>query len=284
MQTKAMTELPIRLGRSASGEPVILDMVAASHALICGEVRSGKSVLTYLLLGGLAPHFETVRVVGIDPTSVLLGPFRDRFPDRLIALGTTDVDHIMAVLDALIEEMDRRLLLLRELGTDKLAAFDRTRPLYVIVLEELPGIVRALEAHDKTSGAKPAERLAPRARLAIERLVSEAAKCGFRVVSLAQRPDADVLGGYARAQMPTRIALRMGSAEDVRMVLSDVNSEDAAAAVNAPPGVGFIRTPGPHGLRRFRVDHVPDYDSYVRRVRQSSPTLVGYFTWGDDDE
>lgn len=263
--------LPIRLGRDLDGRPVVIDIATSSHMLICGEVRSGKSVLTYLLVGELAAHFETVRMVGIDPTSVLLGPVHDRFPDPWIVLGSTDHLRMSETLDGLVAEMDRRLLMLRRAGLDKFDTFSRTLPLMVIVLEELPAIVRSLDSFDKVSGAKPADRLAGRARLAIERLLSEAAKVGFRVVALAQRPDADVIGGYSRAQMPTRVALRMSAAEDFRMALSDVTPELAEQAMNSPAGVGLIRTPGTDPLRRFRVDHVPSYQAFVQRVEQTAP-------------
>lgn len=269
---KFLRELSVRLGRDLNGAPVVIDVAGFSHMLICGETRSGKSALTYLLLGELAAHFETVRIVGIDPTSVLLGPLYDRFPDPWMVLGTTDHQRMLDTLEGgLVGEMDRRLLLLRQSGLDKFEVFSRDLPLVVIVLEELPAIVRSLESFDKVSGAKPAEKLAGRARLAIERLLSESAKVGFRIVALAQRPDADVIGGYSRAQMPTRIALRMGAAEDFRMALSDVTPELVQLGMNSPAGVGLIRTPGTDPLRRFRVDHVPDYQSFVQRIEATTP-------------
>lgn len=266
-----LTNFPISLGRDSSGRRVAVDIATASHLLICGEVRSGKSVLTYLILGALAGDFGRVRVAGIDPTGVLLGPFRDRFADPWIVLGTEDGQAMLRCLEDLVAEMDQRLRMLG--GFDKISRFSPAVPLLVVVLEELPGIIRALDAHDKSSGAKPTERLAPRARLAIERLVSEAAKVGIRVLSLAQRPDADVLGGYARAQMPTRIALRMGAAEDFRMLFSDISPEDAAVGIQSPPGTGFIRQPG-QPLRRFRADHVRDYALYRERVLATKPDLT----------
>lgn len=268
---KFLRNLPVRLGRDLNGAPVVIDVAEGSHMLICGETRSGKSALTYLLVGELAAHFETVRIVGIDPTSVLLGPLYDRFPDPWVILGTTDHQRILDTLEGLVGDMDRRLLLLRQSGLDKFEVFSRDLPLVVIVLEELPAIVRSLESFDKVSGAKPAERLAGRAKLAIERLLSESAKVGFRTVALAQRPDADVIGGYSRAQMPTRVALRMGAAEDFRMALSDVTPELIKEGMNSPAGVGLIRTPGTDPLRRFRVDHVPDYQSFVQRIADTTP-------------
>lgn len=264
--------LPIRLGRDLDGRPVVIDMATITHLLVCGETGSGKSALTYLLLGELAAHFETVRTVGIDPTDVLLGPFHDRFPDPWIVLGA-EADHqrVVDTLEGLVAEMGRRLVMMRRAGRDKFDTFSEKLPLIAIVLEELPSIVRSLDSFDKVTGAKPADRLAGRARLAIERLLSESRKVGFRVIALAQRPDADVIGGYSRSQMPTRIALRMSAAEDFRMALSDVSKEMAEQAMNSPAGVGLIRTPDADPLRRFRVDHVPSYQAFVQRVDQTAP-------------
>lgn len=266
-----MMNLPIRLGRDLDGRPVVIDMATMTHLLVCGETGSGKSALTYLLLGELAAHFKTVRTVGIDPSEVLLCPFHDRFPDPWIALGGKDHQHVVDILEGLVVEMGRRMTMLRRAGLDKVETFSEKLPLIAIVLEELPSIVRSLDSFDKVTGAKPADRLAGRARLAIERLLSESRKVGFRVIVLAQRPDAEVIGGYARSQMPTRIALRMSAAEDFRMALSDVSKEMAEQAMNSPAGVGLIRTPGTDLLRRFRVDHVPSYQAFVQRVDQTAP-------------
>lgn len=272
---RAADSYPVRIGRSVIGDPITLDLIAdATHTLIVGATGSGKSVLSYGLLGAAAasPH---LRVCGIDPTSLLLGPFDDRLggDDPLIVLGNQP-DRTVQVCDALIAELERRLKLLRQRGIDKLATATPSEPAWVVVLEELPAIVRSLQAADKASGSKPADRLAPRFINALERLVSEARKCAMYVLALAQRPDAEVMGGYARAQFSTRVALRMESADDYRMIFPELDRDEASAGMRFRAGMGYIRAPQFDSVQTFRADFVPTYGAYCDQVRRYTPAIL----------
>lgn len=270
-----LTSLPVRMGRTIHGQPLIVDFVAGGHWLIAGETRSGKSVATYVLTAALAEHFATLRVVGVDPTSVVLGPFEDRFPDPAIVTGTGDIAACLWVIDDLLSQMDHRLQLLRRHDSDAIRCFSPSLPLVAVILEELPALMRAARTVD--AGLKPADRLAPRLERGIERLLSEGAKVGFRVVALMQRPDAEVLGsGYARAQLTTRIGFRMSDPADLSMLFRTLTPDELSAGTRAEPGVGFIRTPGTVGAQRFRTDFVSSYRAWSRMVRQSgAPYYTG---------
>ena len=254
-----LTELRVMLGRAASGLDVVLDLVALAHWLVCGETRSGKSVACYGLLSQLAAAGPAVRVVGVDPTSVLLRPFAERLAPRrdpLIVRGTEEPEQVIAVMQALRAEMVRRLALLEALDTDKLTNFTPSLPLIVVVLEELPGITRLLAAADQAAGAKPAERLAPQFQNHLETLAAEAAKVGIRLVCLAQRPDSNILGGYAREQLTTRIGFRFSGLEGVKMLFPELDSDDAKRVSKFDAGMAFIRQPGSDGVQAMW--QVPD--------------------------
>ena len=269
-----LTSLPVRMGRTIHGEPLVVDFVSGGHWLIAGETRSGKSVATYVLTAALAEHFATVRVVGIDPTSVVLGPFQDRFPDKAIVTGTGDIPACVRVVDYFLSVMEDRLTLLRQHDSDAIRCFSPGLPLIAVVLEELPALMRAARTVD--AGFKPADRLAPRLERGIERLLSEGAKVGFRVVALMQRPDAEVLGsGYARAQLTTRVGFRMSDPADLSMLFKTLTPDELSAGTRAEPGVGYVRTPGTVGAQRFRTDYVPSYRAWSRMVRQSG---ASYYT------
>ncbi|KXT58243.1 hypothetical protein Y710_03980 [Gordonia sp. QH-12] len=272
----------VNVGVDEFGAPINLDLLTGGHVLICGETRSGKSVATYVLLGALAGRPD-VRVVGVDPTSLLLSPFLDRHPhERLIELGTSDPDRMVGVLTDVVAEMDRRLGLLRERGWDKFSRVCPAEPLLVVVLEELPGSIRTLAGVDKARASKPAERLEPKFKLLFERIVSEAAKCGIVVCSLAQRPDADVLGGYARSQHPTRLGFRVSNSEELRMMFPSLDQDEAKRAMSLEPGCGYVRIPGPEGHRAFRAHFVPSYTQYVERVRAFPIKRLAGMVSGDE--
>lgn len=86
----------------------------------------------------------------------------------------------------------------------------------------------------------------------MQRLLAEGLKAAIVVVLAAQRADADVLGGYRRDQMSTRIAFRLESADGWRMVFP-ATPDLAGAAADLAPGEGYILTPGAP-ITRFRSD------------------------------
>lgn len=133
-------------------------------------------------------------------------------------------------------------------------------PLLLVVLEEYPAFLAACAADDTATGRKPAERLRTRAELCVQRLLAEGLKAAIVLVVAAQRADADVLGGYRRDQMSTRVVFRLESAEGWRMVLPYVEGRP----VDLAPGEGYFATPG-HPPTRFRADHLP-YSRYRDHV------------------
>ena len=261
---RALTSLPVTLGRDSAGADVQWDILHGAHLLVTGETRSGKSVFSYNVLAQLAERPQ-VRVVGVDPTTVLLRPFRERFDDPWIALGAVPKQYI-AVMNGVHTDVRQRLDDLYAQGLDKLSVFDTSTPLLVVVLEELPGIMRQLESYDACNGLKPAERLAPRFRERFETLAAESAKAGVRLVCLAQRPDAGILGGYAREQLTARVSFRVSNPEGLRMMFGDGASEMYGAASTLDAGYGLFREPGPRGVVRFRADFVGSYRQYAQHV------------------
>lgn len=248
---------PVVLGYDASGDPVLFDVTEAAHTAIQGMTRSGKSVLTYGLLSGLA-HREDVVVVGCDPSGLLLAPWAETSARgaSLIALGTGDLAAHAAVLDALTDEMDRRIGVLRALRTDKLDAMTAELPAVVVVLEEYPGLLGAARLADRD--------LATRIERSVGRLVKESAKVGFRLLVLAQRMSAKAIDTDDRSNFGSRITLRVDSAEAVTM-LHDRDAAPPIAQVQAwPPGIGLVqRIAVPAILWRACVT---DYPTYLERV------------------
>lgn len=83
---------PIRIGRRKDGSGDIwVDLADAAHWLMQGITRSGKSALTYAILSQCVqmPH---VKIVGVDPTAILLGPHRDQ---TMVHTGTGDMEKVV---------------------------------------------------------------------------------------------------------------------------------------------------------------------------------------------
>lgn len=253
------------VGVDKSGRRVVLDVVAPWHFAVQGATRSGKSVFLYVLLGMLARRLD-VMVCGCDPSGVLLAPWGSHSGESFRALGTGDLLRHVQVSRALVSVMDERIGALidpaRGVFRDKLTEFDETTPLLVAVFEEFPGLVSALETEDKSR--KPADRLAPVFRANVRRLIQEGAKVGVRVVLVAQRFDASIIGGAERSNLATRVTFRVDNADAVRMLHPDVSAELVGRIKNFRPGVGLLECPGEES-RVFRGD-VATYEEYAAHV------------------
>lgn len=254
----------VTVGRVDDGSQLVVDLADAWHLAIQGMTRSGKSVLTYTLLGSLA-HRPEALVCGLDPTGILLGPWRDAPGAELRHLGTADMATAGEVAARIVAEMDRRIAWLMRSGLDKVPDPTPDLPVLVVVLEEYPGLLAAAEADDAAQGRKPAERVAPRIKAGVRRLIQEGAKAGVRVVLLAQRMDASIVGGAERSNLGTRISLRVDNGDAVRMLHASAGPDLVDGLANAEPGKGLIETPG-HSARWFKADLLT-YEQYTRVVR-----------------
>lgn len=265
-------DFPLTIGRLENGGDAEADLTDAAHVAIQGATRSGKSVLTYGLLGNLAGR-ENVRVCGADPTGLLLGPWAKRDDSGPIALGgigaaeDDELDGYVDLATGLMQEMQERARILHESGQDKISDFTADLPLLVVVLEEYPGLLEALKAGDVGRGtAKTADgpKREPVFVSAVGRLLREGAKYGIRVLILAQRMDASLIGGGARSQLGMRITLRIDNADGVRMLHEGVDSELVSQVAQFSPGQGIFQVPGkPLTVARFDLIEYSDYRRMV---------------------
>lgn len=254
----------VRVGRSEDGD-VIWDPSNAWHTAIQGATRSGKSALMYTLLSGLAgkPH---ARVVGVDPSGVLLGPWAAK-GEPWIACGTGDMQKAAEALENIVGEMDRRISRLVAARVDKIDPSEDV-PALVVVLEEYPGTLSAARSEDDREGRKTGQRVAPRIEAAVGRLVKEGAKVAVRVVVLAQRMSAKAIDTDDRSNFGNRCTLRVDNADAVGMLHENAH-ELAPEVALFGPGRALWEEPG-RPMKRVQMD-LTDYETYCTRIRNLVP-------------
>lgn len=252
----------VLLARDEHGRDVATDPAALPHLAVQGQTRSGKSTWLYGLLAQVAAR-PSVLVAGIDPTGLLLRPFAGSRHDPWQARGLGAPEAILAVLERLVAEMDHRVASL-PLHADQVSTGPGC-PLVLVVLEEWPGVLRALEV----AGTR---KLADRARLLVARLLAESHKAGYRVVLIAQRADASVIGGAERANLAGRITFRVDNVEAVRMLHPDAPGGVVAEHLAAPPGVALLTLPG-LPLTRVRAPFLGTYRAFVEVIGAAGPEL-----------
>lgn len=255
----------VLLGRDETGNSIRVRPADLPHTAVQGVTRSGKSAFTYALLAQLA-HRPDVLVAGCDPTGILWRPFAGtRHADRL-ASGLAVLDGHEKVLRGVVDEMDDRIAALPA-DRDSVTP-SSSQPLLLVVLEEWPGLLRALDAA-KSRGDDPGGRL----RALTARLLAEGHKGGVRVVLLAQRAEASGaagIGAFERAQCSLRISFRCDNRASVELLHPGADPAVADAHTTAAPGVGLMSRPG-HELTRFRAPWLGDYGEYVAAIKKEQP-------------
>lgn len=227
----------ISFGVTALSKAVVIPLDVAQHYAFQGQTRSGKSVALYSFISQIR-SIPFVSVTGIDPTGAL--PSRhDLIPWVLAGDGGIGVDDLSLWLDAVEKVLNQRLFDLRQSHyLDKFELNDPEHPLLLIVFEEFPGVLRSLKLAE--AGVKPAERVSDRLKVIYGRLLMESAKVNIRTVTVAQRADAEFLGGAERAQIGCKITLKVDSIDAVKMFHDGVSAHEFETLRNAPAGVGII--------------------------------------------
>jgi len=221
--------LPVALGVDTFGEPVVEDLVQMPHLLIAGTTGSGKSVFINNLIAGLVCKntAKEMRFVFIDPKMVELAAYK-RLPHlacRVISDIKTDAK---TLLNRMVEEMEKRYESMLALEARNIQEFNETirkrrrsefvdfngkwqpLPYVVFLIDEFADMVLML--------GKEAEEL-------ITRLAQKARAAGIHLVIATQRPSVDVVTGLIKANFPTRIAFRVQSGTDSRVILDQPGAE-----------------------------------------------------------
>ncbi|OJY53541.1 hypothetical protein [Pseudonocardia sp. 73-21] len=244
----------VLIGRGEDGLDITEDWRRGAHTIVQGVTRSGKSVWTYGALAQLAAQPD-VLITGCDPTGLLWRPFAMSRHAGWQVSGLADLAAHEALLRRLVDEMDRRV---RELPTDRdTIAVDLERPMLVVVLEEYPGLLRAVDAAEKDLGK--------RIRALVGRLLAEGAKVGIRVVILAQRAEAAVVGAFERAMCSLRISFRTDNRASVELLHPGTDVQVADAHTSAEPGIALMSAPG-RELTRIRAPYLGGYPEYTAAI------------------
>jgi hypothetical protein len=247
------------IGRCDDGTEAVLDLSEASHMAIQGMTRTGKSGLCYTIFGQLVES-DSVRVTGIDPNRVLLEPLAEATDSDDFVLGADPV----AALQLLTEScrvMDERARLLTQWGIPQHEEFSREFRVRIVLLEEYAGLLRQAAAHDE--GAKSADKIAPKIKQRVGRLVSEGAKAGIRVVLITQRMDASIVDGDSRGQFGTRITMGVDNGDAVRMLHPQADPETVEKVVAFPIGRCLLWQ---HRVEKFMQADFTPYDQYRERL------------------
>ena len=221
-------EIPIVLGKDVAGEPVITDLARAPHLLIAGATGSGKSVCINALIMSLLFKFtpEELRLIMVDPKVVEFEMYK-KLP-HLITPIVNEPKKVPLALRWCINEMEKRYKILAKVRVKNLKAFNERQiaseallddegnkipehlPFIVIIIDELADIMMIAKADVETL---------------IARIAQKARAVGIHLVLATQRPSVQIITGVIKANLPTRIAFRVTSVVDSRVILDHKGAE-----------------------------------------------------------
>lgn len=267
--------ISIAIGTNISGKPVIADLAKAPHMLVAGTTGSGKSVLVNSFLMSMLLKYtpDELKLVLIDPKQLELANYAD-IP-HLLTPVITDMTEATAALNWCVTEMERRYLLMSKLRVRNLAAFNQK------VLEAQaagePIIDPLWRASDHVSDIAP--KLKPLSKIVvvadefadmimqlgktaeepIVRLAQKSRAAGIHLILATQRPVANVVTGLIKSNIPSRVALRVNSATDSRIIIEESGAENML-------GHGDMMFLAPGAIETERVHGAYVKDDEVNRV------------------
>lgn len=218
--------LAVALGKSSSGEPFFADLAPMPHLLVAGATGTGKSVCIHTLIMSILLRAtpERVKFVLIDPKRLEL-PFYEGMPHLYDPRTGPDGAQVITqpkeaakALVRLVKVMEHRYDVFARANVRNIEGYNEKRAAQrlppefyiVVVIDELADLmlVSAREVED-----------------CIQRLAQMARAVGIHLVLATQRPSVDVITGVIKANLPARIALRVASQTDSRVILDTPGAE-----------------------------------------------------------
>ncbi|MDC0618707.1 DNA translocase FtsK [Pelagibacteraceae bacterium] len=211
---KKDVKLPIALGKSISGMPIVGDLTSMPHLLIAGTTGSGKSVcintIIVSLLYKLGP--DLCKFILIDPKMLELSTY-EGIP-HLLTPVITDAKKATSALAWTVKEMNSRYKLMSKVGVRNIDGYNAKHklkmPYIVVVVDEMSDLMLV--------AGKEIENY-------IQKLSQMARAAGIHIIMATQRPSVDVITGTIKANFPTRVSFQVSSKIDSRTILGEQGAE-----------------------------------------------------------
>ncbi|MCP4617823.1 MAG: cell division protein FtsK [Bradyrhizobium sp.] len=300
--TESVAKLPLCLGKTIGGEPVIIDLARTPHMLIAGTTGSGKSVAINTMILSLVYRLrpDQCRLIMVDPKMLELSVY-DGIP-HLLTPVVTDPKKAVVALKWAVREMEERYKRMAKLGVRNIDGYNArlgeaknkgeelTRTVHTgfdkesgkaiyeeekLDLEPLPYIVIIVDemADLMMVAGKDIEG-------AVQRLAQMARAAGLHVILATQRPSVDVITGTIKANFPTRIAFQVTSKIDSRTILGEMGAEQLLGQGDMLYMAGGGRISRVHGpfasdeevekvVRHLKTQGAPEY---LEAVTAEEPT------------
>jgi len=251
-ETSDPDRLPV--GRAEDGLTYRLRLLG-THLLVVGATGSGKGSVLWSIIVALCPGIRDglVQVWALDPKGGMELAFGRQLFARFVYGDLDDGAAYELAFAKVLEDgvtvMRRRQSALR--GRTRLHQPSTAEPLVVVVVDEIASLTAYITDRDAKN----------RIATALSLLLSQGRAVGVLVVGAVQDPRKDVIA--LRDLFPTRVALRLVSADEVDMVLGRgayIRGARCDQIRESLPGVGYVVLDGLPEPVRVRFCHITDDD------------------------
>ena len=215
----ASGKLCFPVGKDVEGKIVMGDISKMPHMLIAGTTGSGKSVFTNSIIMSVLYNAspDEVKLILVDPKKVEF-PVYNGIPHLLIPV-VTDVKKAAGALGWAVTEMLKRYKLFEDNAVKDLNDYNnlakdseelKPLPKILIIVDELADLMMAAPKEVEDS---------------ICRLAQLARAAGMHLVIATQSPRVDIVTGLIKANIPSRVALRVSNQIDSRVILDEGGAE-----------------------------------------------------------
>jgi DNA segregation ATPase FtsK/SpoIIIE, S-DNA-T family len=288
--------LTLALGKDIHGEPVVDDLRGMPHLLIAGTTGSGKSVAINALITSILfkARPDEVKLILIDPKMVELEIYQGL--PHLIHPIIIEPKKAANALKWAVAEMEDRFQRLSDFGQMRNGEqFVRNAEQYNAAIQDPKAVAefRAQHPEDPDLKLQPMPLIvivideladlmmtSPKeVEEGIVRLAQKARAVGIHLVVATQRPSVDILTGVIKANLPSRIAFKVSSKVDSRVILDGNGAERLLGRGDMlflPPGTSrlrrvhgaYVSVQETAGLVRFLKKQVtPQYDEAITKDR-----------------
>lgn len=268
--------LTFAVGKDISGKPILADLASMPHLLIAGTTGSGKSVMTNTLIMSLLYRNSPsdMRLIIVDPKQVEMVSYNN-IPHLLTPI-INDTSKALSAMKWAAGEMDRRYKLMAEEKVKKISDYNKKMekkaakaadsdkdedanetngkmPYIVIVIDEMSDLMM--------QASKELEPL-------IVRIAQLGRAAGMHLVLATQKPVVKVITGLIKGNIPSRIAFRVLTSMESRIILDLSGAEKLLGQGD----MLFSTEKTMNGPERIQGAYTPDEDiekvtDYLRAQR-----------------
>lgn len=221
LNSKPSGILPFLLGETDEGKPLWVDMANNPHLLVAGATGSGKSVFLHSLIANAIKRRD-VKLNLVDTKLVEFSQYDIPFMSSVIRYFARSYSESVMVLERLIDIMEARYKYMAQHNLQSIEDCPNLFDKHLVIIDEVADLI----LQDKGKRYKPFENL-------VASLAQKARAAGIYLILATQRPSVNVLTGLIKSNFPARLACRVSTKTDSRVILDQQGAEHLAGKGDA---------------------------------------------------